>query len=188
MIAWLIIRKKRSFGYQSCRFRSGNNGRRRRRIGGREDSCPSPGRILHRAHRKMPSAPGKTPMPSTRLSTLQWAFEAMSIWSAIILVKMGKSVYGYKGCAQPHPRDQLLFGRPPVRLIYEMENYSANRHKDIYFIDMLPFGKAGEMRLLLSYWRGVFLCFARCFPLLAASVSTTAISTLSLSGLHLVNK
>ena len=102
MIAWLIIRKKKSFGYQSCRFRSGHNERRRQQYGGREDSCPSPGRILHRAHRKMPSAPGKTPMPSTRLSTPQWAFEAMSIWSAIILVKMGKSVYGYKVCAQPH--------------------------------------------------------------------------------------
>ena len=51
--------KKRSFGYQSCRFRSGNNGRRRRRIGGREDSCPSPGRILHRAHREDALGAGK---------------------------------------------------------------------------------------------------------------------------------
>ena len=58
---------------------------------------------------------------------------------------MGKSVYGYKGCAQPHPRDQPLFGRPPVRLIYEMENYSANRHKDIYLLICSPSGRQEKL-------------------------------------------
>lgn len=58
---------------------------------------------------------------------------------------MGKSVYGYKGCAQSHPRDQPLFGRPQVRLLYEMENYSANRHKDIYLLICSPSGRQEKL-------------------------------------------
>ena len=159
MIAWLIIRKRGALAIKAAVSVPGITG-----VDAAGLEAAKTAALLREGFYtvpigKMPSAPGKTPMPSTRLSTLQWAFEAMSIWSAIILVKMGKSVYGYKGCAQPHPRDQPLFGRPPVRLLYEMENYSANRHKDIYFIDMLPFGKAGEMRLILPCRSVIWDCW-----------------------------
>ena len=77
---------------------------------------------------------------------------------------MGKSVYGYKGCAQPHPRDQPLFGRPPVRLIYEMENYSASRHKDIYFIDIAPLREGRRNEITLVLLKGSIFMLCPVFP------------------------